>query len=228
LRPFPGCETVAPEPDEGSLVERGIARRSNDWVGPATGVVFVVLLAITLILAGEGVDPKDGAEEVLSYYSDNEDEVRISGFLGGLAVVFFLFFAGWLRRLLREAEGPGGWLSAVSFAGGIVFAVAGAVASTLNIGLAESFDDVDPTAFEAMNAIAYNYFIPFAVGFSAFLLAAGISAVRHGALPGWLGWSAIVLGVLTYTPAGFFAFLLALVWVLAASLVLLPMRARAG
>jgi hypothetical protein len=208
LRPFPRCETVALEPDEGSLVEPGIARRSNDWVGPATGIVFVVLLAITLILAGEGVDPKDGAEEVLSYYSDNEDEVRISGFLGGLAVVFFLFFAGWLRRLLREAEGPGGWLSAVSFAGGIVFAVAGGVASTLKI--------------------AYNYFIPFAVGFSTFLLAAGISAVRHGALPGWLGWSAIVLGVATYTPAGFFAFLLGLVWVLAASLVLLPMRARAG
>jgi hypothetical protein len=37
-----------------------------------------------------------------------------------------------------------------------------------------------------MNAIAYNYFIPFAVGFSTFLLAAGISAIRHGALPRWL------------------------------------------
>jgi hypothetical protein len=208
-------------------VEAGLTRRSNDWVGPATGIVFVVLLAITLILAGEGVDPKDGAEEVLDYYADNEDQVLISGFLGGLAVVFFLFFAGWLRKVLREAEGAGGVLSAVSFAGGIVFAIGGAVASTLNIGLAESFDDVDPAALEAMNAIAYNYFVPFAVGFSTFLLATGISAVRHGALPGWLGWSAIVLGVATYTPAGFFAFLLGIVWVLVAS-VLLTMRATAG
>jgi hypothetical protein len=189
--------------------------------------VFVVLLAITLILAGEGVDPKDGVEEVLAYYSDNEGEVMASGFLGGFAVVFFLFFAGWLRKVLREAEGPGGVLSAVSFAGAIVFAVGGAVASTLAIALAESFDDIDPSALEAVNAIAYNYFIPFAVGFSTFLLATGISAVRHGALPGWLGWSAIVLGVATYTPAGFFAFLLGLAWVLVAS-VLLTMRARAG
>lgn len=207
-------------------MEAGVAHRSSDWLGPATGIVFVVLLAITLILAGEGADPKDGAEEVLSYYSDNEDQVLISGFLGGLAAVFFLFFAGWLRKVLREAEGPGGVLSAVSFAGGIAFAIGGAVGSTLNIGLAESFDDVDPTALEAMNAIAYNYFIPFAVGFATFLLATGISAIRHGALPGWLGWSAIVLGVATYTPAGFFAFLLGVVWVLVAS-VLLTMRARA-
>ncbi|HZA90500.1 MAG TPA: hypothetical protein VE401_09725 [Solirubrobacterales bacterium] len=208
-------------------MEAGTRSRSNDWIAPLTGVVFVVLLAITLILAGEGVDPKDGVEEVLAYYSDNEGEVMASGFLGGFAVVFFLFFAGWLRKVLREAEGPGGVLSAVSFAGAIVFAVGGAVASTLAIALAESFDDIDPSALEAVNAIAYNYFIPFAVGFSTFLLATGISAVRHGALPGWLGWSAIVLGVATYTPAGFFAFLLGLAWVLVAS-VLLTMRARAG
>jgi hypothetical protein len=208
-------------------VEAGTGRRSNDWLGPATGIVFAVLLAITLILAGEGVDPADGVDEVVEYYSDNEDQVLISGFLGGLAVVFFLFFAGWVRKLLREAEGPGGVLSAVSFGGAIVFAVGGAVASTLSIGLAESFDDIDPTALEAMNAIAYNYFIPFAVGFSVFLLATGISSVRHGALPGWLGWSAIVLGVATYTPAGFFAFLLGLAWILVASVVL-TLRARAG
>ena len=195
-------------------MEAATGRTSNDWLAPATGIVFVVLLAVTLILAGDGVDPKDGAEEVLQYYSDNEGEVMASGFLGGFAVIFFLFFAGWLRKVLREAEGPGGALSAVSFAGAIVFAVAGAIASTLGIALAESFDDIDPTALEALNAISWNYFIPFAVGFSTFLLATGISAVRHGALPPWLGWSAIVLGIATYTPAGFFAFLLGLAWVL--------------
>jgi hypothetical protein len=202
-------------------MEAGTARRgSTDWVGPATGIVFAVLLAITLILAGEGVDPNDGVDEVVEYYTDNEDEILISGFLGGFAVIFFLYFAGYVRKVLRDAEGPGGVLSAVSYGGAIVFAVGGAIASTLSIALAESFDDIDPAALEAMNAIAYNYFIPFAVGFSTFLLATGISAVRHGALPSWLAWSAIVLGVATYTPAGFFAFLLGLLWVLVASIVL--------
>jgi vacuolar-type H+-ATPase subunit I/STV1 len=208
-------------------MEAGQVKRGKEWLAPLTGVVFVALLAATLILGGEGVDPKDGTREVLDYYSDNEDEVLIASFLGGVAAIFFLFFAGWLRKVLREAEGPGGVLSAVSFAGAIIFAGAGAFASTLGIALAESFDDIDPSAVEAMNAISWNFFIPFAVGGSTFILAAGISVVRHGALPRWLGWAGVVLGIASYTPAGFFAFLLILAWILVAS-VLLAMRARAA
>jgi hypothetical protein len=208
-------------------VEAGAANRGKDWLGPLTGVVFVALLAATLILTGEGVDPEDGTAEVLEHYSDNEDEILIGSFLGGFAVIFFLFFAGWLRKVLRDAEGPGGVLSAVSFAGAIVFAAAGAFASTLGIALAESFDDIDPSAVEALNAISWNYFVPFAVGGSTFVLAAGISAVRHGSLPRWLGWAGIVLGIAGYTPAGFFAFILILVWVLVTS-VLLALRLRAA
>jgi hypothetical protein len=32
-------------------------------------------------------------------------------------------------------------------------------------------------------------------------MASGICAVRHGALPKWLGWGAIVLGITFLTPA---------------------------
>jgi hypothetical protein len=204
-----------------------VVERRNDWLVASTGVVFVALLAATLILTGEGVDPKDGTEKVLEHYADNEDRLLIGSFLGGLATVFFLFFAGWLRKVLREAEGPGAVLSAVSFAGAIVFAGAGAFASTLGIALSESFNDIDPSAVEALNAISWNYFVPFAVGGSTFVLAAGISALRHGSLPRWLGWAAVVLGIAGYTPAGFFAFLLILVWVLVTSIVL-SARARAA
>jgi hypothetical protein len=208
-------------------MEAGPVRTGKDWLAPLTGVAFVALLAATLILTGEGVDPEDGTREVLDHYGDNEDELLIGSFLGGFAVILFLFFAGWLRKVLREAEGPGGVLSAVSFAGAIVFAGAGAFASTLGIALAESFDDIDPTAVEALNALSWNYFVPFAVGGATFVLAAGISVVRHGALPRWLGWAGVVLGIAGFTPAGFFAFLLILVWILVTS-VLLTVRARAA
>jgi hypothetical protein len=202
-------------------------KRGSDWLAPLTGVVFVALLAVTLILAGEGVDPKDGTQEVIDHYRDKETELFISSFVGGFAVIFFLFFASWLRKVLREGEGPGGVLSSVAFAGAIVFAGAGAFASTLGIALAESWDDIDPSALEAMNAISWNYFVPFAVGGATFALAAGLSAVRHGSLPPWLGWAGVVLGIAGYTPAGFFAFLLILVWILVTS-VLLTLRARAA
>ena len=49
--------------------------------------------------------------------------------------------------------------------------------------------------------------------------------VRYGALPKWLGWVAIVFGVVALTPFGFFAFLGGIVWILVVS-IMLTMRAR--
>jgi hypothetical protein len=53
------------------------------------------------------------------------------------------------------------------------------------------------------------------------LLAAGIASARGAGLPAWLGWSAIVIGVLALAgPLGMIAFLAAPVWVLIAAIVL--------
>ena len=69
-----------------------------------------------------------------------------------------------------------------------------------------------------------NDFLVFALGGFVFILSAGLSIVRHGALPKWLGWVAIVIGVASITPAGFFAFLAAALWIATTS-VMLAMRA---
>jgi hypothetical protein len=193
---------------QGSTLER---------LAPLTGVVFVVLFVAAAILIGEGVDPEDGVEEVLEYYDDNEGAIFAGSALGGLAGVFLIFFGGVVRRVLRDAEGPGHTLSAVAFGGAIALAVAIAVGASLSIALAESFDDIDPVAAEALNALGWNYYIPFALGMATFTLASGISIVRHGALPAWFGWVAVVLGILDVTPVGFFAFLASLLWILIAS-----------
>jgi hypothetical protein len=203
-------------------------QRDQHWLLPLTGVIFAAILVVAIIILGEGQDATEkSAEEIAAYYQDNEDEQTIGSFLIGLAAVVFLFFAGWLRKVLREAEGPGGTLSAVAFAGAIVFAIGGATAATINLALADLADDIDPVALQAINAISWDYFIPFAVGMSAFLLATGISVLRHGALPKWLGWIAVVLGVAAYTPAGFFALIGGLLWILVVS-VMLTVRARSA
>jgi hypothetical protein len=116
-------------------------------------------------------------------------------------------------------------LPTVAYAGGIVFVAAVAVGASLNLTLVDLADDLDPVAVQAVDAISYDYYIPFAIGLSPFLLASGISVVRSGALPKWLGGVPIVLGIAGYTPAGFFAFILALIWVLIVS-IMLTQRAR--
>jgi hypothetical protein len=193
---------------------------SKTWVGPMMGVLFLVVAVVAIILVGEGQDATEkSAAEIVDFYDENEDEQFVGSFLVGIATVLFVFFAGWLRMVLRRAEGESGTLSAVSFGGALIFATGAAIVATLNLALADTADDIDPVAVQAVNAIVWDYYIPFIVGVSVFLLASGISIVRHGALPTWLGWVAVVLGVIGATPLGFFALLAGALWILVVSIL---------
>ena len=58
-----------------------------------------------------------------------------------------------------------------------------------------------------------------------FLISVGLSILRTGALPRWLGWVALALVVIGFTPIGFAAFLGAGIWIVVVS-VMLAVRAR--
>ena len=51
--------------------------------------------------------------EHISAVFENRDSVMLSGYLWGVAGIFFLWFLGSLRAHLRVAEGEAGRLSAV-------------------------------------------------------------------------------------------------------------------
>jgi hypothetical protein len=65
-----------------------------------------------------------------------------------------------------------------------------------------------------------NNFIPTAAGLAVLVFAGGLSALRHGPLQKWMGWAGIVIGVLSFTLAGFLAFLVAGIWILIAAVLL--------
>ena len=66
-----------------------------------------------------------------------------------------------------------------------------------------------------------------ALGILLFLWATGISVVRSGALPKWIGWIMILLGIVALTPLGFASFIGTAVLILVIS-ILLAVRARAA
>jgi hypothetical protein len=190
------------------------------WVA-LTGILFLVVLIVSVVLAGEPPDPtEDSIEETVSFFEDDSDAQFAGGILFGLSAVFFLFFAGALRSVLRSAEGGTGPLSAVAFGGGIVAAVGMLLFGGLTFTLADAADELDPIATQTLNALNSDLFFPLAGGMATLLIATGIVAVRTAALPRWLAWAALVLGVASFTPIGFFAFLAALAWVLVVSIVL--------
>jgi hypothetical protein len=196
---------------------------NRNWIAPACGALFVVLAVVAFVLTGGGQDPaKKTAEEVANYYSENDTKQLIGAGVVALAVVPLLFFAGWMRRMLRDVEGPGGMLSAVAFGALVVLAVGLTVGATIHFALADYADSskLDPVALSAINTIDYDFFVPFPIAMSAFMLSVGITTVRNGGLPRWLAWAAVVIGIASLLgPVGFFAFILGLAWILVVGLL---------
>ena len=202
-------------------------RDRNEWLVPLTGVAFIVVAIVALAIGGEPPEAKEGAQKIVNHYVDNKDSIQISSALATLAGALLIFFFGYLRKVLRAAEGPNGMLSLVAFVGAAIVATGIAIDSTIAFALADQANKIDPAAAQALEALWDNDFLPIALGTTVLLLASGLSIVRHGALPTWLGWIAIALGVISLTPIGFVGFLGSAVWVLIVS-VMLSMRARAA
>jgi hypothetical protein len=199
----------------------------KDWWAPLTGVAFVVLLIVGLIVAGEPPDADEGAAKIVDFYADDKDKIELGAAISLLGASFFVWFAATLRDALRNAGGgDDGIAPNVILAGAIITATGAAIDNTISFALAEAARDIDPVAVQALQGLWDNDFMPLALGLHLFLLASGLSILRRGALPKWLGWVAVVLGVLGITPVGWVAFLAGAVWVLVVS-VLLTLHNRA-
>jgi hypothetical protein len=199
---------------------------NRNLIAPLTGVAFIVVAAIGFAVSGEPPDAKDNsAQEIVQHYVDDKDAIMAGSILAGIAMVLVIFFAGYLRKVLSAAAGPGSMLPGLVLVGASIMAVGFAIDTTIQFALAEAADDIDPVGVQALQALWDNDFIPIALGIVVFLLSAGLAIVQTGALPKWLGWVAIVLAIVGLTPVGFAAFMGGALWILIVSIVL-TMRAR--
>src|SRR4051794_27528355 len=189
--------------------------RISRWFPPFAGIVFVAIAIAITIMIGQGQDATDKtALQIAQHYQDHETKESIAAILIGFAAIFILYFGGWIRRVLRDAEGPRGMLSAVAFGGAVVFSAGAAVGGSIHLALPDLADDINPIALQAINGIDFDMFLFFPVGLGTMILATGISVVRHGAMPKWLGWVSIVLGVIFVSPAFWVIFFIGPLWFL--------------
>jgi hypothetical protein len=194
---------------------RGLQR-----LAPLTGVVFVVLVVVAIVVGGETPDNDDSLQSIVAFWKDNKDSQLISDLIATWGIVFFVWFAASVRSVLRLAEAGPARLSALSFGGAIIGAVGLLSTTSLNFAAADSADDVSPGVTHTLTVLSNEFFLPIAAGYAIFFLATGLLAVRTAVLPAWLGWLALVIGVVCVTPVGFFALLVGLVWILIVSVML--------
>jgi hypothetical protein len=202
---------------------------SNTWVrlAPLSGVVFVVIAVLVFAIGGSTPGDHDSALKVASFYQKHHDKQMILAFILTISVPFLLFFVTALRNDLARAGGTG-QLANLAFAGGVLAAAGFTILATVHLALADAGDSVKTLGTtQTLNVLDNNDYLPVGTGVAVLVLGAGLAAVRHGGLPKWLGWVGIVLGVLSFTPVGFFGFLLAGVWIVVASILLTQARQSA-
>src|SRR4051794_15394160 len=178
-------------------------------MGAACGAVFVVLL-FGLPLTG------------------SDSTIVLVGEL--IALLLFIPFLGYLCSVLREAEGPAGWLAITAFGAGLVD-ITIKLGSVAPANAADGFGDATAThkALDVMNSTA---FIATMLPLSVLMAAVAVVIVTTRVLPRSLGWFAAATSPLLLVNGMFLdaefgpAFLLFLLWTLLARVVL-TVRPRA-
>ena len=185
-----------------------------------TGALFVVLLVAGFVIGGDTPDGDAAGAKVISSYKDNETQNVIAIILIGLSTVPLLLFASTFRERARAAL-PGRSVipNFILLAGGLT--AAGLLgAGTIHLALTDLADEIRPQAAQALNALDNDSWIAFAPPVVMLVLGGSLAGIRSTLLPTWLGWVGVVLFVLIFTPVGFFASLLALIWLIVVSVLL--------
>ena len=88
----------------------------------------------------------------------------------------------------------------------------GAIFTSLDVALIDARNHITPQAAQAINVLSNDFFFPFEIGLIVFALCTGLAIIASGALPKWLGWVMVVIGIVAFTPVGFFGFFVVLLW----------------
>jgi hypothetical protein len=193
---------------------------------PITGILFGVLLALALWLTSKEPSDTASAKQVFAYWSSHGGGKMWLSILGlELAAVLLVTFGAALRAAIRSGEGATATYSSLVFGGAILAAMGFATTSILPAAAGRAAADkaAEPGAQTAVYAIeqlrSWDWLM-WTPGLTVMLVAAGLGGLRAHALPRWVSWTAIVLGVAFFTPLGFFAFFILPPWMIVTGVVL--------
>ena len=198
-----------------------------------SGLASVILLVIAFVgLSGSTPGSAESGAAIKTFYVDHHAGQETASYVIALAIPFLVIFASTVRSALVESSDGKNTLWMNIFFGGTLIAAAGFLsAASLHLALTSSTKNLSTGTMQALNAIDNNFHLAFTGGLGVMLLGAagGMIPARNGIR--WLGWIALSLGVLMFTPLGLIAFVGSGLWIALTSVAMTmrPKRApRAG
>lgn len=159
------------------------------WGGIA-GIVFVVLILVTVFATGSPPMADDPADKLRTFFVDHRTALLVSNVIGMVAIPFALWFAVVLRELFR-GEREASAFGTLSLAGLLVAAPMAMVGSGMEgalvyvDGVADKIgDDTIRIVFELQTFA----FAATSAGIIAFTLGAALAIRRSGTLPSYVMW----------------------------------------
>ena len=199
---------------------------------PLSGIAFVVLTVIGLVVAGGSPSPDAPADEVVSFYRDNENRARTGIWFLVFAIPFLPLFAASLAGLQRsEGQDSRVVWRRLLLAGGAIMSATLGVAITTQLALADSSTEaqIAPEVMQALNVIASYVVYALLPATGTMMLGAAGWLLGRERVHGWLGWAALVLGIGLFVPfIGVLALILSLVWIIVVSITLYRGRTAGG
>jgi hypothetical protein len=189
-------------------------------LAPLSGILFVVLTLVGIVVIGGSTpDSSDTPAKITSFYADHHSKQFVAVVFVALGALFLAIFVASLRDRLRSG-GSETWAN-VALVGGAATVVGFLVAAAVHAALADGGDHhFSADAMVALNGLDSNDFFVFFLPLGIMVLGAGGASLQTGVLPRWLAWSGVVLGILSFTPVGFFTILLIALWIIVVSLLL--------
>jgi hypothetical protein len=187
----------------------------SKWA-PASGTLAGVLVAIAFFASPHSPGSDATGAQVITWYGSHHTADFAFDLIGGLAVLFLVFFAVALARQVRTGDR---WLAHGALAG----AVFGGVGFLTSIGfdsvLAQDHNHLTTASAQTLSLLENDFFLPILVGFALFGILTGLAVVVGRILPAWMGWVMLAFGLATLAgPIGFFGLLATMLWVLVAGI----------
>jgi hypothetical protein len=193
---------------------------SNKWERWATlsGVLAVPFWIVSVILMSTKAEGDKGPE-ILTSYQQHSDGILAGGLLWSIGTVLFIWFLGSLRSRYLASEGGDGRLAALAYGGGIAASVLAMLIPSADAVGALNKDDIDASGAAVLHHFSDAFFVATEYTLPVFFFASAILALRFGALPKWLGWFSVLIGiVLLIGPIGWAALIFATpIWILVVS-----------
>jgi hypothetical protein len=191
--------------------------RLHRWSLLAGPLAVVLWIAGIVTVAGLTDSLADDASDatILAWFKGNTDKILLGSWAFMVGCLCFVWFCGLLRSRLAEAEGAGGMLATVAFAGGVAGAVFGMLIPAGDIAVAINKDEVSPATAGALHRVSDAFFVCAELAVILLVVATAVLAFRTAVLPRWwavfslllaivlvigpIGWAGLIFGMPVWT-----------------------------